>query len=88
MIPLFLLDYVASGVSLCQPQYPVVLPIPDAGGKALKGWWQIQRPTDSSGTMTRAGIKEILGLEQDRILLFDFPSLMEKQWKENTDRYP
>lgn len=37
MIPSFLLDYAASGVSLCQPQYPVVLPVADAGGKALKG---------------------------------------------------
>lgn len=84
----FLLDYVAAGVSTSWPQYPVAMPVVYTGGKALKGWWWIQRLVDSSGTMTQAGTREILGLEQNRILLFDFPSLMETQWKENAAGYP
>lgn len=84
----FLLEYVAAGVSTSWPQHPVLLLTVDTGGEALIGWWWIQRLVDSSGTMTQAEIWEILGLEQYRILLFDFPSLMETQWKENAAGYP
>lgn len=83
----FLLDYVATGVSSSWPQYPVILHMVDTGGKALKGWWWIQRLVDSSGKITQTGIREILGLKQYRILLFDFLSLMETQWKENAAVY-
>lgn len=84
----FLLDYMSNGVSSSCPQYPVVLPKVDTGGKTLKVWWWIQRLVDSSGTMKQAEIRELLGLEQYRKVLFDLPSLVETQFKENAAGYP
>lgn len=81
------LHSVATGVSLSWLQHPVVLHMADPAGRVLKGSWWIHRLVDSPGTMTRAGIRDFLGLEKYRLPLFDFPSLMASQWNKNVAGY-